>query len=231
MPLVGPQITVNIYSIMVLPPHDQRLQSLLSSPHLWRGEQHEPLLESPGGTRLTGIASGHTTLDAVLPWRGWPRSALVEIISPWWGAGEMQLILPLLHTMSRDRQWTLWIAPPLSPYAPGLMQAGIDPACNIVVTPAPSQLLWSLEKALQSRACALVLGWPGLLTGKHIRRLQLAARKGRTLGILFHQRNIRHSASVLRLGTETIEDSLQVHVLKARGSYRRDSVSIRLDPP
>lgn len=213
-----------------LPP-DSPLHSLLSSPHLWRGDQHEALSGSPGNAHFPGIASGHAALDAALPWRGWPRSALVEIVSACQGAGELQLVLPLLHTLSREGQWILWIAPPLPPYAPGLLRAGIDPARNIVVAPSPSQLLWSLEKALQSRGCALVLGWPGALSGKHIRRLQLAARKGRTLGILFHQRNIRHSASMVRLGTETIGDSLHVRVLKARGSYRQDAFSIRLDPP
>lgn len=231
MPLAGLLTTVNIYSIMPPFSSDPRLQALLSSPHLWRAETPESLPGSPSSAGFAGIASGHALLDAALPWQGWPRSALVEIISPVCGAGELQLVLPLLRTLSEEQQWSIWVAPPMSPYAPGLLGAGVDPARNILVTPTPAQCLWTLEKSLQSPACALVLGWPGLLSGKHIRRLQLAARKGRTLGILFHPCNIRHSASVLRLATHTRGDTLQVQVLKARGSYRKDAFAIRLELP
>jgi hypothetical protein len=91
--------------------------------------------------------------------------------------------------------------------------------------------LWSIEKALQSGNSALVLAWPGHLQIKHLRRLQLAASNGKTLGILFHQRHIQHSPAVLQLRVETQLDTLDISVLKARGCYHTPSIQIRLDQP
>lgn len=135
-------------------------------------------------------------------------------------------MLPLLRRISAVGKSVLWFSPPCIPYAPALASAGVDIARMIIVTPAPAQLLWGIEKALQDKACALVLAWPGHLSGKHIRRLQLAAVTGQTLGILFHHRNIRHSASVLRLRAQAQEDAMALTVLKARGSYRHDHIRV-----
>jgi len=170
-------------------------------------------------------------LDACLPWQGWPGAALVEIISPQWGIGELQLVLPLLRRLSQQGRMTLWIAPPCPPYAPALRACGINPACLYVVSAAPAQTLWSIEKALQEPHCALVMAWPGRLNSRQVRRLQLAASTGGTLGILFHQGALRQSASVLRLRVDASVQGLRVEVLKARGSYRRDSVALARELP
>lgn len=205
-----------------------RLDSLLKTPCLWRGSQYQLTHGAAQSGELSGLHTGYPALDACLPWQGWPAHALVEIITPQWGAGELQLVLPLLRRLSAEGKWILWVSPPCLPYAPGLRLAGVDTGQIVVVKAGSTHIrtLWSIEKALQNRACALVLAWPGHLTGRHIRRLQLAASTGQTLGVLFHQRNIRHSASVLRMRVESSEDALQVAILKARGSYRRDTVTL-----
>lgn len=203
------------------------LKSLLEHPNLWRAGEHELTLSGQG--RL-GIASGHQTLDANLPWRGWPSNALVEVITDFWGVGELQLVLPLLRNLSQQ-EWILWICPPCMPYAPALTSAGVNTAHIIVIRPESSQILWSIEKALQNQACSLVLAWPQRLSGKHIRRLQLAASTGKTLGILFHHRHIRHSSSVLQLQVRPGGDSLQVNILKARGSYRHAPFNLEVPTP
>ena len=135
-------------------------------------------------------------------------------------------MLPLLRSISLAGKSALWFSPPCIPYAPALANAGVDIARMIIVTPPATEVLWGIEKALQNKACALVLAWPGHLSGKHIRRLQLAAITGQTLGILFHHRNIRHSSSVLRLRAEANEDVMTLTVLKARGSYRHDRIHV-----
>ena len=73
---------------------DPRLLSLLHSPGLWRGSEH-PASES--GITDPVLSTGFPGLDACLPWQGWPTAALVEIITPQWGIGELQLVLPLLR--------------------------------------------------------------------------------------------------------------------------------------
>lgn len=205
-----------------------RLDSLLKTPHLWRGSQYQLTHEAALRGELSGLPTGYPALDACLPWRGWPTHALVEIITPLWGVGELQLVLPLLRRLSTEGKWILWISPPCIPYAPGLRLAGVDTGQIVVVKAGATHLrtLWSIEKVLQNRACALVLAWPGHLSSRHIRRLQLAATTGQTLGVLFHHRNIRHSASVLRMRVESSKDALEVSILKARGSYRRDAITL-----
>lgn len=219
---------------MLNPDTPRSLKSLLNSSLLWRAGEHQLAASSTKNQHLPGFCSGYPALDACLPWGGWPASALVEIITPLWGAGELQLVLPLLRNLSQQGKWILWVSPPCLPYAPALTQAGIATGQIIVVRPdraTPVQALWSIEKALQNEACALVLAWPDKLSGKHIRRLQLAASTGRTLGILFHHRHVRHSSAVLQLRVDSDDEGLQVTVLKARGSYRHDSVRLARSTP
>ena len=67
-----------------------------------------------------------------------------------------------------------------------------------------------------------------------IRRLQLAASEGDTLGILFHQRPTPHSPASLQLEIAAAplsadgQRQLAVRLLKARGSYRQGEVLVRL---
>ncbi len=210
-----------------MPSHDSSssLKSLLDHPSLWRAGEHNLTLN-----RSQGLPSGHQPLDDHLPWGGWPTNALIEIITDFWGTGELQLVLPLLRNLSQQ-QWIIWICPPCMPYAPALTSAGINTAHIIVIKPEPSQILWSMEKALQNSACSLVMAWPQRLSGKHIRRLQLTASTGKTLGILFHHRHIRHSSSVLQLHVKPEHNSLRVNILKARGNYRHASFTLEAPTP
>lgn len=199
------------------------LQALLRQTELWRASEHALRAPNPDA-HSPGLPTGYAALDASLPWGGWPANALVEIMTPLWGNGELQLVLPLLRRISQAGLPALWIAPPCIPYAPALAAAGVDIAQMIIVTPTAQDVLWSMEKSLQNPASSLVLGWPARLNSKHLRRLQLAAVTGGTLGILFHQRNIAHSASVLRLSAHAEQDMLAVTVLKARGSHQQTRV-------
>lgn len=226
--LVRRQNTVNMYSIMPTLDTDPRLLSLLHTPGLWRGSEHCARAADAGEDTLS---TGFPTLDACLPWQGWPAAALVEIITPQWGIGELQLVLPLLRRLSQQGRTSLWIAPPCPPYAPALLASGIDPACLYVVSATPAQALWSIEKALQDPHCALVMAWPGRLHSAQVRRLQLAASTGGTLGILFHHGTLRQSPAVLRLQVDATAQGLRVEVLKARGSYRQDTVALNRGLP
>ncbi len=80
-----------------------------------------------------GQSTGYPELDAILPGCGWPRNALVEIISPHWGMGELQLLIPLMRSVIAQNKWILWISPPYLLYAPALIQAGIDTGKVLVV--------------------------------------------------------------------------------------------------
>ena len=224
--------------------------------NLWRGREHRGLSDE-------AIATGFTELDAILPASGWPMQGLIEVVSERWGIGELQLFLPLMRHLIARGNWVLWIAPPHLPYAPGLAQAGIDLRRILIVGGAEAPLrsedfyekkpaqepvsserlsskeaLWTMEKALQTQHCGLVLAWHSHLAQPTLRRLQLAAMTGKTLGVLFMSNNSEHSPSSMRikikgLSSETPETAgayAEVSLLKARGSYRQNSVRITLDP-
>lgn len=183
-----------------------------------------------------GQSTGHTELDALLPWGAWPQSGLIEIVNKQAGIGELQLLAPLLRERSQQQTSILWIAPPYPLHGPALAQMGVNTRNSFVVPAQTScnQALWSIEKALQSRECGLVLAWQNWLSARVIRRLQLAAREGNTLGVLFHQRPAAHSPSTLQLQLSSAPVSeagyrnMDVQVLKARGSHRQGRVRIKL---
>lgn len=205
------------------PVPDKLEQLLQDHPAVWRAGDAER-------TTVTGTPTGYPELDAVLPAGGWPRDALVEVVTRRWGVGELQLLLPAMRAATRERRWLVWVAPPLLPYAPALAAAGVDLDRVIVIrSDSRSQdALWSMEKALRTSSCALVLAWLNWLPDTVLRRLQLAAETGRTLGVLFREREVQHSPAALRLGLQPGPEGLRVQVRKARGTFRHRSVNLHL---
>lgn len=212
---------------------DQRFQN-----HLWRGHRvHDSALLAE-----KGIPSGYPALDAVLPDGGFPAAALTEIFVPSVepiadfpagfpsGKGELALVLPALARLAPQRLITL-VAPPAVPYAPAFAAAGIDLGRLVVVRPRDARdAAWAAEQALRDGNCAAVLVWldHALLTG--LRRLQLAAEAGGTLGLLYRPWAARRSASpaALRLALAPTAVGLRVEVFKCRGSSVRSSVEVVL---
>ena len=201
--------------------HTQHIDELLrGNPNLWRGCD----MADQG---CHGRSTGFPQLDDILPGRGWPDRGLVEIISSCWGMGELQLLIPLMRSIVEQGKWILWISPPYLLYAPALVQAGINTGQVLVVKLDTSckDALWSMEKALQTENCGLVLAWQNWLPGKVLRRLQLAAATGDTLGVLFKHRDSKHSQSPVRIhikGSQLQRDRFsrsEVTVIKARGNF------------
>ena len=159
----------------------------------------------------------------------------MEVISKQWGMGELQLLLPLMRSVIAQGKWVLWISPPHQLYAPALVQAGIDIKQVLVVKADTScrDALWSMEKALQSGSCGLVLAWQNWLPGRVLRRLQLAGETGNTLGVLFKHNVSKYSPSPLSLkvegsyGENSDFSETEVTVLRARGNFR--PLTTRLD--
>ena len=86
---------------------------------------------------------------------------------------------------------------------------------------------WAFEQTLGSGACDAVLGWVRQAKPRDIRRLQLAAERGRTLGVLFRPRRAAReaSAAVLRLSVEPLVAGVRLTILKGR-SARREALDL-----
>jgi cell division inhibitor SulA len=169
---------------------------------------------------------------------------LIEVLVPRLGVGELYLLLPALAALTRrpSARWCAWISPPFEPYAPALATHGVM-LDRVFVTRGDSPE-WAFEQSLGSGACEVVLGWAGKssvgirraeknersarsratkgLQPRDIRRLQLAAEKGRALGVLFRPRRAasESSSAVLRVTVEPAEQGGRVTLLKSRGGQR-----------
>ena len=215
-----------------LPAEDSELARLLQHPAIWRGRS---------AARAEAIPTGYAALDASLPGKGWPRTGLIEVLVPRFGVGELNLVLPALAALTRRpaARWCVWISPPLEPYAPALAAHGV--ALERVLVARAPEALWAFEQTLGSGAGDVVLAWATKSPhAREIRRLQLAAERGKTLGVLFRPRRAvrESSAAILRILVEprapaggslptgdsladrSVADGMQLSLLKSRGGAR-----------
>jgi len=157
------------------------LDALLQRTDVWRGGRLTAAVKA--------VPSGFTELDELLPGGGWPQGALTEIMMPRQGIGALRLLMPALAQLSQGERWICWVAPPHIPYAPALLNAGIDVSRILLVHPGAQQDgLWAVEQSLRCGNCAAVLAWQTLDDKVMLRRLQLAADTDYALGVLFRPR-------------------------------------------
>ena len=188
---------------------------------LWQGRGGAPSPE-----RMLG--SGWTVLDE-LTGGGWPRAALVEILSD--AHQGLPLLLPVLARLSAAPRWLAWVAPPYVPYAPALAARGVRVGQLLLVREVSlEQGLWAAEQALKSGACSMVLMWPQQVQTAQLRRLQLAAEQGACTGVMFRPRRAagQGSPAALRLGVRPAPLGLEVELLKRRGGWGGGSCIVPL---
>ena len=78
--------------------------------------------------------------------------------------------------------------PPHVPYAPALAAAGLDLARLVIVRCSnAADQLWAFEQALRAPECGAAFAWFGLADDRLLRRLAVAAREGRTWGVLWRR--------------------------------------------
>ncbi len=189
------------------------LSALLAHPAIWRGDDVAPEPEA--------VPTGFAALDAALPGRGWPQGALTELLLEREGIGEIRLTLPALARVQAQGRDVVWIAPPYRPYAPALAAGGLDLARFFVVRcRLPKDALWAYEQALRAPECGAAFAWLPTHDERALRRLQVAARDGRTWGVLWRRPGQRGSATAapLRLALAPAEGKLAVRILKRRGA-------------
>lgn len=180
--------------------------------------------------KSSGTSTGFAALDEVLPTRGWPNDALIEMILPYWGMGELRLLLPAMRRLNQQNRQIVWVAPPYLPYAPALVNAGLDLQYVLVVDAQSGNISWAMERLLYAESCGMVLAWPVSLSALEARRLQLAAEAGRSMGVVLHTADTkwRATCAALRLEMQSSPGGLAVNVIKARGLCRRCRIAVDL---
>jgi hypothetical protein len=101
----------------------------------------------------------------------------------------------------------------------------------IVRTRSNGESLWAAERCLRSGTCAAVIAWPGPGSERSLRRLQLAAEEGKSLGVIFGPtRNATNaSPAPLRIQLSAGRGRLEVQILKRRGGGWAPPLSLEFE--
>ncbi|MEH6628646.1 MAG: translesion DNA synthesis-associated protein ImuA [Motiliproteus sp.] len=203
------------------------LQHLLNQGRVWHARQ--------GGerslSRFKTQASGYQQLDQQLLGGGWQSGNLVELLYDKEGSGELRLLLPLLARLSKEERWLIWVDPPHIPYAPALAAAGIDTDKILMVhSKNRHDRLWTLEQALKSGGCSAVIGWLPQASAKAVRRLQVAAGEGATLGFICRPRQCQEqsSSAPYRVSLEPQLAGVGVTLLKRKNGWAMPTQQLSL---
>lgn len=162
------------------------LQDILDARSVWHAGRHVH-------AGVHAESTGHAALDDLLPSGGWPRGALSEVLITHDGVGELALLLPALSNVARRGGRIVLVAPPYIPYVPAWRQHGMVMSALTVLEADPRDALWAMEQCLRSGSCDIVLGWPQTGDVQLLRRLQVAAHSGRSIGVVL--RDAKHAAN------------------------------------
>jgi hypothetical protein len=199
------------------------LHTLLQHPAIWRGGDLAQVA-------VPSVATGYGELDRELPGGGWPAGALTELLHDREGIGELRLVAPALARLTQAGRWIAWVAPPHLPYAPALAAARIQLSRLLIIgKTTPRDSLWAAEQALRAGSIGAVLFWPNDIGPRALRRLQLAAEAGGSVGLLYRPLRAAEQASpaALRVALTPRQDSLAIRILKRRGTAANTPLRLR----
>lgn len=132
----------------------------------------------------TPVALGADALDAALG-GGLRRACLHEVAAADESPAAAGFCAAVLARLAGERGIVVWCRRGDELHGPGLAAFGLDAARLIVARPrGESDLLWSMEEGLRSRAPAAVLGETAGGGAVALRRLQLAAESGGVSALL-----------------------------------------------
>lgn len=203
------------------------LEQLLQRGDVWRGR-------SQGFVSQAGLDTGHAELNAGLLNEGWPLATLVEICQPGTLQGsvntgavsqaEWLLFTPALQQLKDG--YLVLLNPPAIPFAPGLIQAGIDlDRLLVVAAEKKSDFLASFTELARTDICVAIMAWQpkNNLNYTELRKCQLACSDGRGLYLLFRPISVERQSSpaALRLKAKLNFRSLEIQIFKQKGSLNQ----------
>ena len=169
-------------------------------------------------------------LDSTLPGGGWPVGTIVELMPVVTGIGELRLLLPTLARITRTELHVALISPPYIPFAPALSQHGMHLERLLVIrAQAPEDTLWAFEQTLRCKSFGAVVAWPSIVKDREVRRLQLAAEAGHSIGFLYRPPSaaLESSPAAVRLRFSADKDGhMAIEILKCRGGRSGFSVAV-----
>ncbi|MFD2176330.1 translesion DNA synthesis-associated protein ImuA [Veronia pacifica] len=186
---------------------------LVSSIHpaVWKGSS---LQETPRRFVSTGIDQLDQYLEG-----GWPEYGAVECCVPFFGFGELSLLLPALKNAQKKDHISLLVAAPGDLHPLCLHRAGLDLSKTVCIQSEKKMNLWALEQALKSGSCQAAVYWNQGLSFKQARRLQIAASENNCQLFLISLNDGSHSLPLpFRARLSPVDNKIRFEVFKRRGS-------------
>ena len=177
-----------------------------------------------------GVPTGHAALSAQLPGGGWPPGALVELLAPHPGIGEIRLLQPALARLG-GRPIAL-VQPPHAPHLACWQAWRLDTRQLLWVAPErPADALWATEQILKHGSCGALLCWLPRARAESLRRLHLAVQGSDTLCFAFRPATAAQQASPapLRLALAPAPAGVAVSIVKRRGPALAAPLFVPLD--
>lgn len=185
-------------------------------------EQLARLCRREGATPPAVHATGSAALDAFLPHGGWQSGTMVELMPTQIGVGEFRLLLPALARITHAEHHVALISPPHIPFAPALARHGVRLERLLIVRADTNvDALWAFEQTLRCKSFGAVVAWPAEVKDREMRRLQLAAEAGRSVGFVYRSpvAATQPSPAAVRLKLYPADSGeLTIEVLKCRGA-------------
>jgi hypothetical protein len=179
-------------------------------------------------------SSGWAELDSILPGGGWPVGTIVELMPTATGIGELRFVLSTLARLSRTDHHVALVSPPYVPFAPALVQHDINLEHLLVIDARSGEdTLWAFEQTLRCKSFGAVLAWCSSVKDREVRRLQLAAESGRSIGFLYRPPSaaLESSPAAVRLRLHASEQGLSIDILKCRGARSGMTLAVSGDAP
>jgi hypothetical protein len=202
---------------------NKNIQTLLQHPALWQASN-----QAAGQQDV--LPTGYASLDAQLHLNGWPGSGYTELLLQQQGISELQLLMPALRQLAKQRPIVL-INPPFLPYAPAWQAQGLNLSQLLLIrTRKQEEALWSSEQLLRCGHVAAVLNWFARhsISYPQQRRLQLAAQDGQSWAIAFRDSTLaqQSSAAKLRLTLSPRKQQLHINILKQPGGWAGQQLAL-----
>lgn len=132
------------------------------------------------------MSSGIQDIDEALIHGGWESQTINEVVSANDIEEQLEILIPTLSTLSQQGRWIVLVGAPKQGLKILLEKHGIDSTRVLLVHPKEQlDALWAMEQALMSGTSSAVLGWPGEIDNRDLKRLQLAAKRTNALTFLF----------------------------------------------
>ena len=141
-------------------------------------------METAGRPTQERISSGCPTMDRHLPYGGYARGSMLELLRSSPGSGVASIALMIARQAIVEGKYLVVVDPQRQFYPPAMKSLGIPLERVIALQPANhADAIWGLAQVLRCPAVGAVIAEVGTLEDRVARKLQLAAEQGGGLGI------------------------------------------------